>query len=128
MQNNLVKNIDDAIDIDMTESSVSDISLLNNDESSKQDSELSLKSEDDIRFTFVKGANAGTFLHEIFEQIDFTNKAQWPQVIDRAISSYQLPLIYSSAEQQSRRSQGKKQRNSDSIVLASHEPKVSKVL
>ena len=113
------ERIDDAIDIDMTESSVSDISLLNNDESSKQDSELSLKSEDDIRFTFVKGANAGTFLHEIFEQIDFTNKAQWPQVIDRAISSYQLPLIYSSAEQQSRRSQGKKQRNSDGFDLES---------
>jgi len=113
------ERIDDAIDIDMTESSVSDISLLNNDESSEQNSELSLKLEEDIRFTFVKGANAGTFLHEIFEQIDFTNKAQWPQVIDRAISSYQLPLIYSSAEQQSRRSQGKKQRDSDGFDLES---------
>ncbi|PKH65757.1 exodeoxyribonuclease V subunit beta [Psychrobacter sp. 4Dc] len=113
------ERIDDAIEIDMTESSVSNISLLNNDESLEQDSELSLKLEDDIRFTFVKGANAGTFLHEIFEQIDFTNKAQWPQVIDRAISSYQLPLIYSSAEQQSRRSQGKKQRNSDGFDLES---------
>ncbi|WP_352309118.1 UvrD-helicase domain-containing protein [Psychrobacter sp. W2-37-MNA-CIBAN-0211] len=113
------ERIDDAIDIDMTESTVSDISLLNNDEFREQNSELSLKSEDDIRFTFVKGANAGTFLHEIFEQIDFTNKAQWSQVIDRAISSYQLPLIYSSAEQQSRRSQGKKQRNSDGFDLES---------
>ncbi|MGE6474117.1 UvrD-helicase domain-containing protein [Psychrobacter sp. NPDC078631] len=113
------ERIDDAIDIDMTESSVSDLSLLNNDESLEQDSELSLKVEDDIRFTFVKGANAGTFLHEIFEQIDFANKAQWPQVIDRAISSYQLPLIYSSAEQQSRRSQGKKQRGSDGFDLES---------
>ncbi|CAM3487571.1 hypothetical protein GCM10016272_08670 [Psychrobacter glaciei] len=113
------ERIDDAIDIDMTESAVSNISLLNNDEFREQNSELSLKSEDDIRFTFVKGANAGTFLHEIFEQIDFTNKAQWSQVIDRAISSYQLPLIYSSAEQQSRRSQGKKQRNSDGFDLES---------
>ncbi|MDN3453894.1 MULTISPECIES: UvrD-helicase domain-containing protein [unclassified Psychrobacter] len=113
------ERIDDAIDIDMTESSVSNISLLNNDESLEQDGELSLKLEDDIRFTFVKGANAGTFLHEIFEQIDFTNKAQWSQVIDRAINSYQLPLIYSSAEQQSRRSQGKKQRNSDGFDLES---------
>jgi len=113
------ERIDDAIDIDMTESAVSDISSLNNDESLEQDGELSPKSEDDIRFTFVKGANAGTFLHEIFEQIDFTNKAQWSQVIDRAISSYQLPLIYSSAEQQSRRSQGKKQRNSDGVDLES---------
>ncbi|MEL0619537.1 UvrD-helicase domain-containing protein [Psychrobacter proteolyticus] len=113
------ERIDDAIDIDMTESSVSDISLLNNDGSSEQNSEFSPKVEDDIRFTFVKGANAGTFLHEIFEQIDFTNKAQWYQVIDRAINSYQLPLIYSSAEQQSRRSQGKKQRDSDGFDLES---------
>ncbi|PYE38660.1 UvrD-helicase domain-containing protein [Psychrobacter fozii] len=113
------ERIDDAIDIDMTESAVSNIPLLNNDESLEQDGELSPKSEDDIRFTFVKGANAGTFLHEIFEQIDFTNKAQWSQVIDRAISSYQLPLIYSSAEQQSRRSQGKKQRNNDGFDLES---------
>ncbi|MGM8938821.1 UvrD-helicase domain-containing protein [Psychrobacter glaciei] len=113
------ERIDDAIDIDMTESSVSELSSLNSKESLEQDDELSPKSEDDIRFTFVKGANAGTFLHEIFEQIDFTNKAQWSQVIDRAINSYQLPLIYSSAEQQSRRSQGKKQRNSDGFDLES---------
>ncbi|WP_201553867.1 UvrD-helicase domain-containing protein [Psychrobacter immobilis] len=107
------ERIDDAIDIDMTESSVSDLHSLNSKESLEQDSELSLKSEDDIRFTFVKGANAGTFLHEIFEKIDFSNKAQWSQVIDRAISSYQLPLAYSSAEQQSRRSQAKKQEQGD---------------
>jgi len=113
------ERIDDAIEIDMTESSASDVISLNSKESLEQDSELSLKLEDDIRFTFVKGANAGTFLHEIFEQIDFTNKAQWHQVIDRAVSSYQLPLIYSSAEQQSRRSQGKKQRNSDGFDLGS---------
>ncbi|MGP5212441.1 UvrD-helicase domain-containing protein [Psychrobacter immobilis] len=107
------ERIDDAIDIDMTESSVSDLHSLNSKESLEQDSELSLKSEDDIRFTFVKGANAGTFLHEIFEKIDFNNKAQWSQVIDRAISSYQLPLAYSSAEQQGRRSEAKKQEQGD---------------
>ena len=120
------ERIDDAIDIDMTESSVSDLSSLNSKESLEQDSELSLKSEEDIRFTFVKGANAGTFLHEIFEQIDFTNKAQWHQIIDRAINSYQLPLIYSSAEQQSRRSQGRKKGingviDFDSIDTTKHE-------
>lgn len=107
------ERIDDAIDIDMTESSVSDLHSLNSKEFLEKDSELSLKSEDDIRFTFVKGANAGTFLHEIFEKIDFSNKAQWSQVIDRAISSYQLPLVYSSAEQQGRRSQAKKQEQGD---------------
>ena len=113
------ERIDDAINIDMTASSVSNISSLDNDESLEQDDELSLKPEDDIRFTFIKGANAGTFLHEIFEQIDFANKAQWPQVIDRAINSYQLPLIYSSAEQQDRRSQSKTPKNRDGFNLES---------
>ena len=65
----------------------------------------------------MKGANAGTFLHEIFEKIDFNNKSQWSQVIDRAISSYQLPLVYSSAETQSRRLQAKKQEQGDSSSL-----------
>ncbi|MGP9557236.1 UvrD-helicase domain-containing protein [Psychrobacter sp. AOP7-A1-24] len=120
------ERIDDAIDIDMTASSVSDLTSLNNDESLEQGDEFSLKPEDDIRFTFVKGANAGTFLHEIFEQIDFANKAQWSQVIDRAINSYQLPLIYSSAEQQDRRSQSKIPKNRDgsnfeSIDTTKHE-------
>ncbi|WAI87809.1 RecBCD enzyme subunit RecB [Psychrobacter sp. SC65A.3] len=107
------ERIDDAIDIDMAETSVSIEPLLNSDASLEKVNGLNLKSEDDIRFTFVKGANAGTFLHEIFEKIDFSNKAQWSQVIDRAISSYQLPLAYSSAEQQGRRSQAKKQEQGD---------------
>lgn len=107
------ERIDDAIDIDMADTSVSVEHLLNSDASLEKVDGLNLKSEDDIRFTFVKGANAGTFLHEIFEKIDFNNKAQWSQVIDRAISSYQLPLAYSSAEQQGRRSQAKKQEQGD---------------
>ena len=111
------ERIDDAIDIDMTETSVSVVPSLNNNESANQVDELSPKLEDDIRFTFVKGANAGTFLHEIFEKIDFNNKSQWSQVIDRAISSYQLPLLYSSAETQSRRLQAKKQEQGDEGVF-----------
>lgn len=107
------ERIDDAIDIDMTETLVSVVPSLNDNESVEQVDELSLKLEDDIRFTFVKGANAGTFLHEIFEKIDFNNKLQWSQVIDRAISSYQLPLVYSSAETQSRRLQAKRQEQGD---------------
>lgn len=94
------ERIDDAIDIDMTGS-------LNRKESLESFNQASVKSEDDIRFTFVKGANAGTFLHEIFEKIDFDNKSQWSQIIDRAIASYQLPLEYSSGEQQSRLSHSK---------------------
>lgn len=100
------ERIDDAIDIDMRNTSASAELLSNSSEPFEDGNKLNFKLEDDIRFTFVKGANAGTFLHEIFEKIDFTNKSQWSGVIDRAVNSYQLPLVYSSAEQQSRRLQG----------------------
>ena len=120
------ERIDDAIDIDMTDVSAVNISSTHSNEWSESVTELSLKPEDDIRFAFVKGANTGTFLHEIFEKIDFSNKSQWPQVIDRAISSYQLPLVYSSVEQQSRVLQAKNKADSrpfnpDSIDATKHE-------
>ncbi|WP_367110212.1 UvrD-helicase domain-containing protein [uncultured Psychrobacter sp.] len=120
------ERIDDAIDIDMTESSVTVEPLSNSNDSLESLGELSLKSEDDIRFSFIKGANAGTFLHEIFEKIDFNNNSKWSQVIDRAISSYQLPLVYSSAEQQSRILQAKQKQESrpldlDTIDVTAHE-------
>ncbi|WP_373681954.1 UvrD-helicase domain-containing protein [Psychrobacter sp. YGAH215] len=118
------ERIDDAIDIDVdiniTETSVPPSlggHASDSHDAAAQVDQASLKLEDDIRFTFVKGANAGTFLHEIFEKIDFNNKSQWSQVIDRAISSYQLPLVYSSAETQSRRLQAKKQEQGDSASL-----------
>lgn len=120
------ERIDDAIDIDVdidiniTETSVSPSlggHASDSHDAAAQVDQASPKLEDDIRFTFVKGANAGTFLHEIFEKIDFNNKSQWSQVIDRAISSYQLPLVYSSAETQSRRLQAKKQEQGDSSSL-----------
>lgn len=57
---------------------------------------------DDIRFRFVKGANAGTFLHEIFEKIDFTNQGKWSAIIDQSIRQYQLPISYTSAANQQR--------------------------
>jgi exodeoxyribonuclease V beta subunit len=109
------ERIDDAIDIDMADASVLVEPSPDSNASLEKIDELSLKSEEDIRFTFVKGANAGTFLHEIFEKIDFTNKLQWSGVIDRAVSSYQLPLVYGSAEHQSRRSQGKREGDRDSF-------------
>ncbi|WP_201595699.1 UvrD-helicase domain-containing protein [Psychrobacter fulvigenes] len=120
------ERIDDAIDIDVdidiniTETSVSPSlggHASDSHDAAAQVDQASPKLEDDIRFTFVKGANAGTFLHEIFEKIDFNNKSQWSQVIDRAISSYQLPLVYSSTETQSRRLQAKKQEQGDSSSL-----------
>lgn len=113
-------DIDVDIDINITETSVSPSlggHASDSHDAAAQVDQASPKLEDDIRFTFVKGANAGTFLHEIFEKIDFNNKSQWSQVIDRAISSYQLPLVYSSAETQSRRLQAKKQEQGDSASL-----------
>ena len=113
-------DIDVDIDINITETSVSPSlggHASDSHDAAAQVDQASPKLEDDIRFTFVKGANAGTFLHEIFEKIDFNNKSQWSQVIDRAISSYQLPLVYSSAETQSRRLQAKKQEQGDSSSL-----------
>ena len=59
-------------------------------------------SADNIRFRFVKGANAGTFLHEIFEKIDFNNPSKWSDTIDHAIRQYQLPISYTSAHNQQR--------------------------
>lgn len=43
---------------------------------------------DDI-LHFPRGAQAGTCIHSVFEQIDFTNPAGWPGVIERAVR--QLP-------------------------------------
>ena len=120
MDERIDDGIDIEVDIDITETSVPPSlggHASDSHDAAAQVDQASPKLEDDIRFTFVKGANAGTFLHEIFEKIDFNNKSQWSQVIDRAISSYQLPLVYSSAETQSRRLQAKKQEQGDSASL-----------
>jgi len=119
------ERIDDAIDIDLSSAADTIRSTVALTDAETLYSELSVKEEEDIRFSFVKGANAGTFLHEIFEKIDFNNKSQWSQVIDRAVSSYQLPLIYSSAEQQQRLLQANKKQSSpladsDAIVDSQH--------
>ncbi|WP_296404151.1 UvrD-helicase domain-containing protein [Psychrobacter sp.] len=95
------ERIDDATDIDISTMD-SDSSTIVSD-STKTDLIVdAIKQADDIRFSFVRGANAGTFLHEIFEKIDFNNHQHWSGVIDRAVSGYQLPLIYASPEQQLR--------------------------
>ena len=72
--------------------------MLNGDSSNKDNPITS----DNIRFRFVKGANAGTFLHEIFEKIDFTDNSKWSVIIDQSIRQYQLPISYASATTQQR--------------------------
>ncbi|MDO5770014.1 MAG: PD-(D/E)XK nuclease family protein, partial [Psychrobacter sp.] len=78
-----------------------------------------LKPIDDIRFSFVKGANAGTFLHEIFEKIDFINPAPWSAIIDKGVRDYQLPMSYASANQQQRRDNSDQSSND---ILANDAP------
>ena len=106
---------DDAIedDLDLTDSMhlASDSQVSQSDGERKTVSlngnESNLVSSDDIRFRFVKGANAGTFLHEIFEKIDFTDNSKWSAIIDQSIRQYQLPISYASASAQQRLQQGK---------------------
>ena len=64
-----------------------------------------LMTADNIRFRFVRGANAGTFLHQIFEKIDFNNDSKWSAIIDQGIRQYQLPVSYTSATNQQRLAQ-----------------------
>lgn len=106
---------DDAIedDLDLTDSMhlASDSQVSQSDGERKTVSlngnESNLVSSDDIRFRFVKGANAGTFLHEVFEKIDFTDNSKWSVIIDQSIRQYQLPISYASASAQQRLQQGK---------------------
>lgn len=106
---------DDAIedDLDLTDSMhlASDFQVSQSDGERKKGllngNESNLISSDDIRFRFVKGANAGTFLHEIFEKIDFTDNSKWSTIIDQSIRQYQLPISYASANSQQRLQQGK---------------------
>ena len=99
---------DDGIEdeLDLTDS----MALSNNRSSSiyQDDDDINdIISEDDIRFRFVKGANAGTFLHEVFEKIDFTNQSKWSTIIDQSLRQYQLPVSYSSADYQQRLAKNK---------------------
>ncbi|MBB3105842.1 exodeoxyribonuclease V beta subunit [Psychrobacter luti] len=106
---------DDAIedDLDLTDSMhlASDSQVSQSDGERKtgllNGNESNLVFSDDIRFRFVRGANAGTFLHEIFEKIDFTDNSKWSAIIDQSIRQYQLPISYASARSQQRLQQGK---------------------
>nr|WP_317199410.1 UvrD-helicase domain-containing protein [uncultured Psychrobacter sp.] len=98
---------DDSIedDLDITDGMPLSIAAVsrqsNTDEYDNQNTTGSITSNN-IRFRFVKGANAGTFLHEIFEKIDFTDKQNWSAIIDQSVRQYQLPLIYTSRAHQER--------------------------
>ncbi|WP_434353926.1 UvrD-helicase domain-containing protein [Psychrobacter sp. HD31] len=56
-----------------------------------------------IRFDFVKGANAGSFLHKIFEVLDFDNPLTWSSSIDKCVVEFDLPDVYGSTKIQKQR-------------------------
>jgi len=99
---------DDGVEdeLDLTDSINLTNSLENNQlrEDLLNDSEIGADpiTSDNIRFRFVKGANAGTFLHEIFEKIDFTDNSKWSVIIDQSLRQYQLPISYASVTTQQR--------------------------
>lgn len=45
-------------------------------------------SKSDEIFEFPSGARAGNFMHEVFEQIDFTDTKQWEEVTSRALAKF----------------------------------------
>ena len=99
---------DDGIedDLDLTDSmsfsTTSTSEDFNAEEGESSEHNPTLVTADNIRFRFVKGANAGTFLHEVFEKIDFSNDSKWSAIIDQGIRQYQLPVSYTSAANQQR--------------------------
>ncbi len=99
---------DDSIedDFDLTDNFIANRANQNTDTDSNAEQQLAIQQStitaDDIRFRFVKGANAGTFLHQVFEQIDFDDKRHWSTVIDQSLRQFQLPMTYSSLENQQR--------------------------
>lgn len=58
----------------------------NDSEEVAQDVQLTAKL--DIRFTFPRGANAGSFLHKVFEKLDFTDQKNWPWLIETIANQY----------------------------------------
>lgn len=101
-------------DLDLTDGMNLSSHLASNLLSKKEDAQYDsngdsneLITSDDIRFRFVKGANAGTFLHEIFEKISFTERSNWSATIDQSIRQSQLPISYTSATYQQRLQQDK---------------------
>lgn len=58
-----------------------------------------LSSANPIRFDFVKGANAGSFLHKVLEKLPTINTNAMPAMsamIDKYLQEYDLPKQYSS--------------------------------
>lgn len=49
-----------------------------------------------IRFNFVKGANAGSFLHKVLEKLPTTKTNAKSAMIDKYLQEYELPKRYSS--------------------------------
>ncbi|MCQ4143560.1 exodeoxyribonuclease V subunit beta [Vogesella sp. AC12] len=49
------------------------------------------------RFSFPRGARAGTCLHEMFERADFTRPEAWPQVVQEALHKHGFDALWQDA-------------------------------
>ncbi len=74
-----------------------------NDKSDLRITQTAIDEQKQIRFNFVKGANAGSFLHKIFELLDFNNQSTWSDSIDKCVLEFDLPDIYGSTKIQKQR-------------------------
>ena len=57
-------------------------------EESREAGMLSENSIADEIFEFPSGAQAGNFMHEVFERIDFTDKSNWEEIIKSACTKF----------------------------------------
>lgn len=96
----LTDSVDLTDGMNLSNASTGNLTNVEGNEFSENNS--ALITADNIRFRFVRGANAGTFLHEVFEKIDFNNDSKWSAIIDQGIRQYQLPVSYTSASNQQR--------------------------
>lgn len=53
----------------------------------------------DMRFAFVRGANAGSFLHKVFEKLDFTEQKNWAWLIANIAQQFGIAQAFARYEQ-----------------------------
>ncbi|MDO5650974.1 MAG: UvrD-helicase domain-containing protein [Moraxella sp.] len=51
---------------------------------------------DDIRATFVRGVNAGSFLHKVLQYLDVHNPSSYTHTVDMQLRAFDLPKVYLS--------------------------------
>lgn len=55
-----------------------------------------------LRFCFTKGANAGSFLHTVLENLDMQHSASWATTIEQHLAEFNMPASLGSLNYQQR--------------------------